>query len=170
MKQSRAGAAPVVWQIVGYKNSGKTTLICALIPLLRERGKRVAVIKHDTHGFEIDHPHTDTWKQKEAGAGAIAITNGTRTAIIEERSSTLPELIAAFEDYDFVLVEGFKNEHYPKLVLLHAESDIELLSLPAVSGVVLREEMKNAEVLQKNSGIHQFTINEESAIVDFICQ
>lgn len=51
---------PAVCQFFGYKNSGKTTLICHLIPLLQQNGFTVAVIKHDAHGFEIDQPGTDT--------------------------------------------------------------------------------------------------------------
>lgn len=55
-----------VVQICGYKNSGKTTLIAALLPLLKEQGLRVAVIKHDSHGFDIDHKGTDTFRFREA--------------------------------------------------------------------------------------------------------
>ena len=43
---------PFIFAISGYKNSGKTTLITKLIPELKQRGYRVAVIKHDGHDFE----------------------------------------------------------------------------------------------------------------------
>ncbi|MGE7056517.1 molybdopterin-guanine dinucleotide biosynthesis protein B, partial [Paenibacillus glucanolyticus] len=42
-------------QLCGYKNSGKTTLITALIPQLKQHGIRTAVIKHDAHGFDMEH-------------------------------------------------------------------------------------------------------------------
>lgn len=54
---------PFVFAISGYKNSGKTTLICRLIPELKRRGYRVAVIKHDGHDFVGDVPGTDSFRQ-----------------------------------------------------------------------------------------------------------
>ena len=45
---------PIV-SIVGYSGSGKTTLVEKMIPELKRRGWRVATIKHNRHGFEIDH-------------------------------------------------------------------------------------------------------------------
>ena len=41
---------PFVAAISGIKNSGKTTFLEHLVPVLRARGLRVAVIKHDGHG------------------------------------------------------------------------------------------------------------------------
>ena len=38
---------PFVAAISGIKNSGKTTFLEHLVPVLRARGLRVAVIKHD---------------------------------------------------------------------------------------------------------------------------
>lgn len=118
---------PAVCQIVGYKNRGKTSLVCALIPLLKQGGKRVAVIKHDRHEYDMDHPGTDTWKQRQAGAMAVAITSPARTSVIEERGCSLSELIKGFSGYDYVLVEGFKQEAYPKIVLVRRPEDLELL-------------------------------------------
>ena len=37
--------------ISGIKNSGKTTLICRLLEIFKEKGLRVAVLKHDGHDF-----------------------------------------------------------------------------------------------------------------------
>jgi len=49
---------PIV-SIVGKSDSGKTTLIEKLLPELTRRGLRIATIKHDTHGFEVDHEGKD---------------------------------------------------------------------------------------------------------------
>lgn len=161
---------PAVCQIVGYKNSGKTTLICALIPLLQRRGCSVAVIKHDAHDYDMDHPGTDTWQHRQAGASAIAITNATRTSIIEERGRSLSELIAEFSGYDYVLVEGFKQEiSYPKLVMIHKEEDLQLLEETGsiVAAVVWESRMKEWGGL---AGIRQFTVNDHAGITDFLWQ
>ena len=63
---------PFIFAISGYKNSGKTTLITKLIPELKQRGYRVAVIKHDGHDFEADVPGTDSYRHQKAGAACPA--------------------------------------------------------------------------------------------------
>ncbi|WP_435925543.1 molybdopterin-guanine dinucleotide biosynthesis protein B [Paenibacillus sp. DYY-L-2] len=132
---------PVI-QICGYKNSGKTTLIAGLLPLLRAMHLRVAVIKHDVHGFEADVEGTDTYKLRTAGAAATAITSPMRTAVIEECETPLTALVERFQSYDLIIVEGFKREAYPKLVLMRSEEDLELVSeLEGIQGIVLRRDL-----------------------------
>ena len=45
---------------VGKSGTGKTTLLEQLIPMLKARGLRLAVLKHDAHHFEMDKPGKDT--------------------------------------------------------------------------------------------------------------
>jgi molybdopterin-guanine dinucleotide biosynthesis protein B len=116
-----------VFQIVGYKNTGKTTLICRLIEMLAGKGIRVGVVKHDAHDFDMDHLGTDTWKHRKAGAKTVAITSEHRTAIIREKSTPLYELISQFNDVDVILVEGYKFENFPKILIIRTEKDIELM-------------------------------------------
>ncbi|WP_189022060.1 molybdopterin-guanine dinucleotide biosynthesis protein B [Paenibacillus albidus] len=160
---------PAVCQIVGYKNSGKTTLLCALIPLLQERGCKVAVIKHDAHHFEMDHAGSDTWKHRQAGASAIAITSPGRTARIEEQGSSLAELIAAFASYDYILVEGFKNEFFPKLVLIHEEADVQLLQqLENITAVCVWEPLLSEPHLEGLQNSALFPIHDIQGIANHL--
>ncbi|MGG6311115.1 molybdopterin-guanine dinucleotide biosynthesis protein B [Paenibacillus macerans] len=131
--------APVI-QFVGYKNSGKTTLIGRLLELFNGMNIRVAVIKHDLHGFDADREGTDSFRHRQAGAAAAAVTSPWRTAIIEERETPLEDLIRHFADYDLILVEGFKQEPYPKMVLLRSAEDESLIrELQQVCAVVQKE-------------------------------
>ena len=57
---------PFVAAISGIKNSGKTTFLEHLVPVLRARGLRVAVIKHDGHDFTPDVPGTDSFRMRQA--------------------------------------------------------------------------------------------------------
>ena len=61
-----------IFAISGVKNSGKTTLICKLLEIFKEKGLKVAVLKHDGHDFEPDVPGTDTYRQIQAGAYGTA--------------------------------------------------------------------------------------------------
>ena len=55
---------PIV-SIVGKSDSGKTTLIEKLLPELTRRGYRIATVKHDVHGFEVDREGKDSWRHKQ---------------------------------------------------------------------------------------------------------
>ncbi len=121
---------PHIIQVIGYKNSGKTTLVCQLIERFRASGYRVGTIKHDAHHFEIDHPGKDTWKHRQAGADVVAITSQTQTAIMLQEHTSLARLIEkiAAASVDLILVEGYKQEDYPKIALIRSEDDKELVA------------------------------------------
>ena len=57
---------PVI-AFAAYSGTGKTTLIEKLVRELKNRGLRLAVIKHDGHKFEIDHEGKDSWRFAKAG-------------------------------------------------------------------------------------------------------
>ena len=42
-----------IFAISGVKNSGKTTLICKLLEIFKEKGLKVAVLKHDGHDLSL---------------------------------------------------------------------------------------------------------------------
>ncbi len=139
---------PVI-QICGYKNSGKTTLLAGLVEIFKGMNLHTAVIKHDVHGFEGDVEATDTYKLRKAGATATAITSPWRTAVVEECETPLTELIGRFQSYDLILVEGFKQAVYPKLVMLHHPEDVGLISqLGEIAALVCRRE-KEAGLLSE---------------------
>ena len=107
---------------VACSGTGKTTLLTQLIPLLKQRGIRVAVIKHAHHRFDIDHEGKDSYRFRKSGADQIVIAAGHRMAWIKEfpeptEEPDLNQAIAALDtdELDLILVEGFKFESYPKI-------------------------------------------------------
>ena len=81
---------PAVLAVSGAHNSGKTTLLEKLIPLLRARGLKVGVIKHDGHDFTPDVPGTDSFRLREAGAVILAKTNMDEFAMGSTTGQPLP--------------------------------------------------------------------------------
>jgi molybdopterin-guanine dinucleotide biosynthesis protein B len=75
----------------------------------------------------MDTPGTDTWKHQAAGADITAISSSSRSAILQSRPQTLHSLLEQMGNIDIVLVEGFKQEDYPKLILIREPADIKLL-------------------------------------------
>ena len=98
---------PVV-SIVGKSNSGKTTLLEKLIPELKRRGYRVATVKHDTHGFEVDQPGKDTWRLAQAGADAVVISSSDKLALIKRVRDELDVTILLIE-HDMKVVMGISE-------------------------------------------------------------
>jgi molybdopterin-guanine dinucleotide biosynthesis adapter protein len=114
---------PIV-SIVGKSESGKTTLIEKLIAELARRGFRVATIKHNRHGFEIDHEGKDSWRHKQAGAVTTVIASPGRIAMIEDtpKDYDLAEIRDRYiRDVDVVLAEGFKINPHPKIEVFRTE-------------------------------------------------
>lgn len=98
---------------IGYSNSGKTTLIERLIPLLRAQGLAVSAVKNAHHGFDMDRPGKDSFRYREAGAGQVLIATGQRWALLTEtpqHAAPLEDLLARLDPCDLVLIEGFKSE------------------------------------------------------------
>ncbi|WP_127533370.1 molybdopterin-guanine dinucleotide biosynthesis protein B [Paenibacillus kobensis] len=131
---SHSGKRPVVVQVVGYKNTGKTTIVCRLTESLKQSGYTVATIKHDAHDFDIDHEGTDTWKHTLAGADMTIITSPHRTAMLQREPFSLEQLAERCSHVDWILAEGFKTADYPKLIIVRSIEDAGLagsLSNPA---------------------------------------
>ncbi len=120
---------PIV-SIVGKSDSGKTTLIEKIVPELVRRGYRVATIKHDVHGFEIDKEGKDSWRHRRAGADAVILSSPTQMALIKrvDRDQTLAELRDRFgDDVDIMISEGFVRDVQPKIEVFRKEKHRELL-------------------------------------------
>jgi molybdopterin-guanine dinucleotide biosynthesis protein MobB len=102
---------PIV-SIVGYSGSGKTTLVEKMIPELKRRGWRVATIKHNRHGFEIDHEGKDSWRHRRAGADMTVLASPGKVAVMADTEGdlSLEELGDRFiRGVDVILTEGFKK-------------------------------------------------------------
>lgn len=119
---------PII-SVVGKSDVGKTTLLVKLIKELKSRGYRVATVKHDTHGFDIDRPGKDTWKHAEAGADVVIISSPFKLALIEkvEQEKSLDEIAARIEGVDLIITEGYKRGNKPKIEVHRAAVSGELL-------------------------------------------
>jgi len=120
---------PII-SIVGKSDSGKTTLIEKLVPELTRRGYRIATVKHDVHGFEVDHEGKDSWRHKQAGAHTVVIASPKKAALIRdvERDLDLGEIRDKFiHDVDLIISEGYRKDIQPKIEIFRKEKHQELL-------------------------------------------
>ena len=102
--------------IAGWSDSGKTTLIERLIPLLMGRGLRVGVVKHTHLSLSMDQHVSDTDRYRGSGAAAVVLAAPDGTALLDSRPMNLAQTLALMPDMDLILVEGFDREaHLPTL-------------------------------------------------------
>lgn len=109
---------PPVVSVVGRSNVGKTTFLEKLVAEMKRRGKRIGVIKHTSSSFEMDQPGKDSWRLRKAGGDAVMVSSPEGMALFRSagRDSTLNEVARVLgNDYDLILVEGFKTSDAPKI-------------------------------------------------------
>jgi len=117
-------AVPILC-FVGRSNSGKTTLIERVIPELVRAGYKVATVKHAGHGFDLDTEGKDSWRHKRAGASSVMVLSKGSIAMFADVPDQLKveEVRDRFLDhtYDLIIAEGWKNEGYPKIVIVREQ-------------------------------------------------
>ncbi len=115
---------PPLLGLAAWSGTGKTTLLKQLIPLLCNRGIRIAAVKHTHHEVEFDHPGKDSYELRHSGASQVLVASSRRSMLIREnhqpqQEPDLQQLLPQF-DYntlDLILVEGFKHEPIPRIEL-----------------------------------------------------
>jgi molybdopterin-guanine dinucleotide biosynthesis adapter protein len=137
--------------IVGKSSSGKTTLLEKVIAELKQRGYKVAIIKHSHHKDDLDTAAKDTWRFTQAGTELSAINSLDHLAIYRRMDKFFdPQDIANFVlwDYDILLTEGFKGSNYPKIEVHRADQGQGLLTDPKLLLAVVTDEPLEVNVPQ----------------------
>lgn len=153
-----------------WSGTGKTTLLKQLIPLLNERGIRPGLIKHTHHDVDIDTPGKDSYELRKAGAAQTIVANTNRWALMtetpEQKELDLHWLASRMDSksLDLILVEGFKHEAIPKILLYrdglkHSVTEIEIDS----HVIAIASDVKIPDVQ-----IPVLDINSPAQIADFI--
>ena len=144
--------------IVGWKNSGKTTIATKIINKLSSKNFRVASIKHAHHEFDIDHENTDSFKHRLAGSSQVIVSSSKRWVKISElnnsKEKTLDELINQLSEIDIVIVEGFKNENHPKIEIIKNDNDNYLFSKIKNSTASIKSILLNHKVISGIGNIY----------------
>lgn len=150
---------------VAKSGSGKTTIIEKLIPQLKQRGLRVAVVKHHAHTSSVDIPGKDTWRFGEAGADIVAVSSPAEFAQFQRvaRELTLAEIAAKIENVDLILTEGFKREPAPKIEISRAELGTDLIARADELVAVVSDHPIALD-------IPRFDLDDAAGLANFICR
>ena len=151
----------------GFSGVGKTTLVERLVTHFREEGVRVGYYKHDSHQFKMDKVGKDTARVRDAGAGIVAINDPSHFGVLADNDFKQLTITHALERCDCILIEGYKQSPFNKVVFLGAEGK---LPIPADSkGIraIVHQGTGHLESFVKQ-GIPLFHRDEIEKIFDFV--
>jgi molybdopterin-guanine dinucleotide biosynthesis protein B len=124
-----------VLAISAWSGTGKTTLLKKLIPALCDKGIRPGLIKHTHHNMDVDKPGKDSYELRKAGAAQTMVASSHRWALMAETPDEAPldlaYLVSRMDHslLDLVLVEGFKHEAVPKILLFRRDAGHDIAEL-----------------------------------------
>jgi molybdopterin-guanine dinucleotide biosynthesis protein MobB len=156
---------PLILSIVGFSNSGKTTLLEKMIPLLKAKGYSVGVIKHTGHDFSLDQPGKDSYRFIQSGADEVALVGSGQIGLrgkIDESDPLILDRIEQtfFPKQDILLTEGFKKVGKPKIAVLCQGKEEELLQ--EIEGALIATVGENPV----RSDVPHFRLNDPEGLVN----
>lgn len=154
-----------IFGVIGWKNSGKTSLMERLVAEITRRGFSVSTVKHVHHAVDLDHPGKDTFRHRQAGAREVVLASADRFALMVEHRGPEPELttvLARLAPVDLVLVEGYKRDSHPKIEVWREETGHPLIQ----PGDPLVRAVATDAVL--SLPVPVLDLNDTGAVADFI--
>ena len=155
--------------IIGWSNSGKTTLLIGLVSEFVRRGLRVSTMKHGHHHFDVDKPGKDSYRHRQAGATEVLVSSARRWALMHELRGVpeagMEDLLAHMSPVDLVLTEGFKSHPHDKMEVHRPQLGQPLICLddPSVVAVASDETLANV-------ALPVLDVNDVAAIADSIAR
>ncbi|MBC2582351.1 molybdopterin-guanine dinucleotide biosynthesis protein B [Clostridium sp. DJ247] len=160
---------PAIVSVVSTKSGmGKTTLIEQLIKIFKNRKYSVGVLKHDAHKFDIDKEGKDSYRFTKAGADNVIISSAEKLAMIQilQEEKSIDETIKLFGNLDIVLLEGFKENKYPKIEVHRKDVDNNLLCKNSDFNIDTFIALASDEEVEINIPI--LNLNDVLSLADFI--
>lgn len=169
MKNKSLKAEPFIISVVATKSgTGKTTLIESLVRILKSRGYTVGVLKHNVHRLVMDKEGKDSYKFQDAGADNVIVSSSTKLVMMKflKEREPVEDIIKMFGDMDIIIIEGFKDNKYPKIEVHRSVVDTNLL----IHSEDFKKEtfiaLASDEFLDVNVPV--LNLNDYEAIADFI--
>ena len=169
---TQSNTHPPILGFAAFSGTGKTTLLVRLLAVLRARGYRVGVVKHAHHSFEIDKPGKDSYELRKAGAVQTLVASRNRWALVTERDGDdeprLNDLLRQLDRnaLDFILVEGFKAERFPKIELYRPSLGHPLLHPDDDSIIAIAADAP----LPAKTRLPRLDLNRPEGIADFVVE
>ncbi len=154
----------IIHLIASRSKTGKTTILENALPILKQRGLRVAALKGNLSQYDLDLPRKDSWRFARAGAEIAGLTTENSFILISSNLARNGSEAAAdlLKDLDLIIIEGNKRTSNPKIEVVRSDLNPEPLLLPNTIAVITDREDLNIAVPVIN-------INNPAALAEFIC-
>jgi molybdopterin-guanine dinucleotide biosynthesis protein B len=155
-----------VFGVIGWKNSGKTSLMERLVAEITGRGFTVSTVKHVHHAVDLDQPGKDTFRHRQAGATEVVLASADRFALMREHRGPEPDLraiLARLAPVDLVLVEGYKRDSHDKLEVWRRETGHQMIQ---PGDPLVRAVATDADV--GAPGVPVLDLNDTAQVADFV--
>ncbi|QTC41771.1 molybdopterin-guanine dinucleotide biosynthesis protein B [Bacillus sp. V3] len=134
-----------VIQVVGFKNSGKTTVSSNVITYAACKGIKIGSVKHHSHGAPDVVEGTDSDRHLKAGATLAGVEGGGSFNVsLQMEDYDFDDILRIYDliKVEVLVVEGYKEKNYPKIVCIGNQEDFALLdSLENVQAVFLHSHL-----------------------------
>jgi len=154
---------PPIVSIVGKSESGKTTLIEALVSELKLRGYQVATVKHVLSELAFDKPGKDSWRHIQAGSQATAIISPNQIVVLKpiRQEPGLNDVVHFLgNDYDIIIAEGFKQSSAPKIEVHRKEAGAPLIGITNLIAIATDEPLETK--------VRQFSLRDIKGLADLL--
>lgn len=167
--------SPYVFQVVGYQNSGKTTLVNKIINRLAKNELSSATIKHHGHGGKPDVLEMKDSSQHISSGALAAIVEGDGRMLLQAEKAkwTLDEQLDMLTHFcpDFIVIEGHKHADFPKFVILKDIENSKLLSVLSNVKAVFYWDEETRKIQDAFPAIPFFSIHDqigEEWVINFL--
>lgn len=156
-------------KFIGYSGSGKTTLIEKIVEKLSAKGIKVATIKHDVHGLDIDKEGKDSYRYSKAGAKVSVVSSPDMTVYKIHKKLNLVDIISNIvEDNDLIIIEGYSSDgEYPTISVAREETGKGIKGDKNVL-LAVASDYKDEKTVEMGYNCRNLDINNIDDIIDFI--
>jgi molybdopterin-guanine dinucleotide biosynthesis protein B len=154
--------------VVGWKDTGKTTLVEKLIKEFNQRNFTVSTIKHAHHNFSIDRKGSDSFRHFNAGSRETIVASEKKwvkfSRQLGKSDIDLNYLLKQVSFADIIIVEGFKASRHDKIEVIERKNGREPLfrNDTTICGLIVNNNKIN------NTKLPQFERDSVGEICDFI--
>ncbi|MGI9275470.1 MAG: molybdopterin-guanine dinucleotide biosynthesis protein B [Endozoicomonas sp.] len=170
---SSTQSSPPVIGFAAYSGTGKTTLLEQLIPILVDRGLNIGLIKASHHDVDPDTPGKDSYRLRKAGSTQLVLSTPQRSICYTERKKDSEPRLAEqlrlldLNQLDLVVVEGFRDEAFPKIELHRRSLERPLLHPNDSNIIAIAWDLSPGE---KATSLPLLDINNPGQIATFILE
>jgi molybdopterin-guanine dinucleotide biosynthesis protein B len=156
---------PKTVAVIGFKDSGKTRVVEALVAELTRRGFTVGTLKHTAENIMFDTPGKDTSRHREAGAKATAILHQNAAAIFIDDHVKIGDVVKALGTLDYLVIEGFKTlDTHARILVPRGDDDTPTLS----NGLEIAAVKIHGSRFMGDTSLPVVNLSDEEALADIV--